>query len=229
MVVLMIARANLLQSRALFMSNEHNGWYNKIFSAAYDPFMSAVENNALSDRRRKLLSSIKGEVLELGCGTGINFQYYDSSAKVLALEPSDSMRAQAEAKLAESKYNAQIRTRPWLLEDEGLAAEVKLGSFDAVVCTLVLCTVPDPAATLARLKSLLKPDGKLFALEHVRAKSDAGKFLQNVMNPLWRHMAEGCQLNRDTRKAIETAGFRPVTQDEFDYGLPFITGAYALA
>lgn len=229
MVVLMIARPNLLQSRALFMSNEHNGWYNKIFSAAYDPFMSAVEKNALSSRRRELLSGIKGEILELGCGTGINFEFYGSGANVLALEPSDSMRSQADARIKANAYEARIRTLPWLLEDDRLAIEAKPGSFDAVVCTLVLCTVPDPAATLARLKSLLKPDGKLFALEHVRAKSDAGKLLQTVMNPLWRHMAEGCQLNRDTRTAIEAAGFRAVAQDEFDYGLPFITGAYALA
>ncbi len=208
------------------MSNEHNGWYNKVFSAAYDPLMSAVEKNALSGRRRALLSALQGEILELGCGTGINFEFYGPGANVLALEPSDSMRAQADARLGTYNYAAKIRTRPWLLEDEKLTAEVKPGSLDAVVCTLVLCTVPDPTGTLARLKQLLKPEGRLIALEHVRAKSGTGQWVQNLMNPLWRHMAEGCQLNRDTHAAIEAAGFRAVHKDDFDYGLPFIAGVY---
>ena len=79
------------------MSNEHNGWYNKVFSAAYDPFMSVVEKNALSGRRQALLGNLSGKILELGCGTGINFEFYPASAEVLAIEPSDAMRLQAHA------------------------------------------------------------------------------------------------------------------------------------
>jgi SAM-dependent methyltransferase len=208
------------------MSNEHNGWYNRIFSAAYDPFMSVVEKNALSGRRRMLLSPLSGRILELGCGTGINSEFYGPDAEVLALEPSDSMRAQADTRLAQNSFAASIQTRPWLLEDERLQGEVKAASLDAVVCTLVLCTVPDPAATLAQLKALLKPGGTLIALEHVRAQSDPGKWLQNLMNPLWRHMAEGCQLNRDTHATIAAAGFHALDKEEFDFGLPFISGVY---
>lgn len=208
------------------MSNEHNGWYNKVFSAAYDPFMSVVEKNALSGRRQALLASLKGKILELGCGTGINFPFYGKDAEVLALEPADAMREQALDRLKNSEVLAKIRVEPWLLEDERLAKEFSPESFDAVVCTLVLCTVPDPAATLANLRRLLKPGGRLIALEHVRAKSDAGQWVQNLMNPFWRHLAEGCQLNRDTHTNIEQAGFRSVTKDEFDYGLPFISGVY---
>lgn len=210
----------------LNMSTEHNGWYNKIFSAAYDPFMSVVEKNALSGRRRALLSGLTGKILELGCGTGINFEFYGAGAEVLALEPSDAMRAQAETRLGQNTFAARIQTRPWLLEDERLSSEVKPGSLDAIICTLVLCTVPDPAATLSRLKTLLKPGGQLIALEHVRAKTGAGQWVQNVMNPLWRHMAEGCQLNRDTHATIEAAGFRAANKEDFDYGLPFMAGVY---
>ncbi|AFM12638.1 class I SAM-dependent methyltransferase [Turneriella parva] len=208
------------------MSNEHNGWYNKIFSAAYDPFMSVVEKNALSGRRRALLGNLSGRVLELGCGTGINFEFYAAAAEVLAIEPSDAMRTQALDKLSREKFAARIRVEPWLLEDERLVAAYPAGSFDAVVCTLVLCTVPDPAATLALLYRQLKPGGKLIALEHVRAKSGLGQSVQNLMNPFWRHLAEGCQLNRDTHATIEAAGFHAVKSDEFDYGLLFIAGVY---
>lgn len=208
------------------MSNEHNGWYNKVFSAAYDPFMSVVEKNALSGRRQALLGNLSGKILELGCGTGINFEFYPASAEVLAIEPSDAMRAQAVEKLQKENFAARIRVEPWLLEDERLAAEFPAGSFDAAVCTLVLCTVPDPASTLASLHRLLKPTGKLVVLEHVRAKSGFGQTVQNLMNPFWRHLAEGCQLNRDTHANIEAAGFKAAAHDEFDYGLPFISGVY---
>ncbi|MFO1471447.1 MAG: class I SAM-dependent methyltransferase [Turneriella sp.] len=210
------------------MSNEHNGWYNKVFSAAYDPLMSAVEKNALSGRRKLLLAGLTGKVLEIGCGTGINFEFYSDRADVLALEPSDAMRAQALERAA-GKIAARVRVEPWLLEDERLAAEFGAGCFDAVVCTLILCTVPDPAATLTTLRRYLKPGGKLVALEHVRAKSDAGQWVQNLMNPFWRHLAEGCQLNRDTHAAILAAGFTAKDKSEFDYGLPFISGVYVNA
>ena len=208
------------------MSNEHNGWYNKVFSAAYDPFMSVVEKNALSGRRQALLSNLTGKVLELGCGTGINFAFYPAEAEVLAIEPADAMRAQAPEKLQKEQFAARICVEPRLLEDERLAAEYPAGSFDAAVCTLVLCTVPDPAGTLALLHRFLKPGGKLIVLEHVRSKSGFGQTVQNLMNPFWRHLAEGCQLNRDTHANIEAAGFRAATHDEFDYGLPFISGVY---
>lgn len=189
------------------MSNEHNGWYNKVFSAAYDPFMSVVEKNALSGRRQALLSNLTGKVLELGCGTGINFAFYPAEAEVLAIEPADAMRAQALEKLQKEQFAARICVEPWLLEDERLAAEY-------------------PAGTLALLHRFLKPGGKLIVLEHVRSKSGFGQTVQNLMNPFWRHLAEGCQLNRDTHANIEAAGFRAATHDEFDYGLPFISGVY---
>jgi len=209
------------------MSDEHNGWYNKIFSAAYDPVMSVVEKNALSGRRQALLGNLTGRILELGCGTGINFEFYGKDAEVLALEPSDAMRAQAQQRIAQKTCAAKIRVEGWLLDDARLTAEFPAGSFDAVVCTLVLCTVPDPVAILSQLRKFLKKDGRLIALEHVRAKSDAGQWVQNLMNPLWRHMAEGCQLNRDTHANLEQAGFRAATKEEFDFGLPFISGVYA--
>ena len=81
-------------------AENHNGWYNKVFSAAYDPLMGLVEKNALAARRQALLSPLTGKILELGCGTGINFGFYSDGANVLALEPSDAMRAQAEDRQA---------------------------------------------------------------------------------------------------------------------------------
>ena len=205
----------------------HNGWYNKIFSAAYDPVMGLVEKSALAGRRQTLLSPLAGKILELGCGTGINFEFYGANAKVLALEPSDAMRAQAEDRLLKGGISARIHIMPWLLSDERLKAAVPEKSLDAVVCTLILCTVPDPEAVLSHLRSLLKPGGRLIALEHVRAKSDVGVMAQNLLNPVWRHLAEGCQLNRDTHSAILNAGFAAEEKSDFEFGLPFISGVYA--
>lgn len=209
------------------MAENHNGWYNKVFSAAYDPVMGLVEKNALAGRRKMLLSPLSGKILELGCGTGINFEFYGAQANVLALEPSDAMRAQAEDRLLKGGIAARIRVVPWLLSDERLTAAVPAASLDAVVCTLILCTVPDPAATLTQLKSLLKPSGRLIALEHVRAKGEIGQMAQNLLNPMWRHLAEGCQLNRDTHAAITSAGFAAKEKSDFEFGLPFISGVYA--
>jgi SAM-dependent methyltransferase len=206
----------------------HNGWYNKVFSAAYDPVMGLVEKNALSLRRKHLLSPLQGKILELGCGTGVNFEFYTSGANVLALEPADAMRAQAEDRLIKGTA-ARIRVVPWLIDDERLAAAAPDGSLDAVVCTLILCTVPDPAGVLARLRRLLKPGGWLIALEHVRAKSEFGVMAQNLINPVWRHLAEGCQLNRDTHAAILGAGFEAQEKSDFEFGLPFISGIYTPA
>jgi len=211
------------------MAVEHNSWYNKIFSAAYDPVMGLVEKNALSGRRASLLGPLKGKILELGCGTGINFEFYGEGANVLALEPSDAMRTQAEERLLKGNISARVRVVPWLLEDERLATAVPDGGIDAVVCTLVLCTVPDPARVLTRLRRLLKPGGRLIALEHVRAKSQFGAIAQNVLNPVWRHVAEGCQLNRDTHAAILGAGFAAQEKSDFEFGLPFISGIYTPA
>lgn len=211
------------------MPENHNGWYNKVFSAAYDPVMGLVEKNALAGRRKMLLSPLSGKILELGCGTGINFEFYGAGANVLALEPSDAMRAQAEDRLLKGGVTARIRVVPWLLSDERLAAAVPNASLDAVVCTLILCTVPDPDATLAHLKRLLKPTGYLIALEHVRAKGEIGQMAQNLLNPMWRHLAEGCQLNRDTHAAITNAGFAAEEKSDFEFGLPFISGVYAPA
>lgn len=204
-----------------------NGWYNKIFSAAYDPVMGLVEKNALAGRREQLLSPLRGKILELGCGTGVNFGFYGEGAHVLALEPSDAMRTQAEDRLARGGIKARIRVVPWLLGDTRFDAAVSDASLDAVVCTLVLCTVRDPAATLARLKRLLKPSGRLVVLEHVRAKNEFGAMAQNLFNPVWRHLAEGCQLNRDTHTAITNAGFTAEKKSDFEFGLPFISGVYA--
>jgi len=208
---------------------EHNGWYNKVFSAAYDPLMGVVEKNALAGRRSELLRPLKGKILELGCGTGINFAHYSGEANVLALEPADAMRSQAENKLLKGDIAARIKVMPWLLEEEKLRASVPDESLDAAICTLVLCTVPDPVAVLKRLRQLLKPSGHLIVLEHVRAKSDFGVMAQNLFNPFWRHLAEGCQLNRDTNASIEAAGFTAVQKNDFDYGLPFISGVYCPA
>ena len=211
------------------VEENHNGWYNKIFSAAYDPVMGLVEKNALAARRAHLLSPLQGKILELGCGTGVNFGFYREGAHVLALEPSDAMRTQAEDRLARGDIKARIRVVPWLLGDARFDAAVSDASLDAVVCTLVLCTVSDPAATLARLKRLLKPSGRLIALEHVRAKTEFGAIAQNLLNPMWRHLADGCQLNRDTHATITKAGFAAEEKSDFEFGLPFISGVYTHA
>ncbi|MCS6971733.1 MAG: class I SAM-dependent methyltransferase [Leptospiraceae bacterium] len=206
------------------MSQNFNSWYNRIFAAVYDPLLADVEKNVLQQYRRDLLGTLAGDVLELGCGTGANFAFYPQNVRLLALEPSDAMRRRASEKSKNAK--AAIRIEPWLLESPELGKEFPKPAFDAAVCTLVLCTVPDPDATLGLLWQYLRPAAQLVVLEHVRAKSRCGQVLQNMATPLWCHLAEGCHLNRDTHAAIMRAGFVPITYTEFCYGLPFISALY---
>jgi SAM-dependent methyltransferase len=209
------------------MGAKQNTWYNQIFAAAYDPFMESAETNALAQRRRELLEGLSGKILEIGCGTGVNFSYYESGADVLALEPAEAMRVRAESRLQTHDHRAKIRIEGWYLGDPAFGAEFPDGTFDAVVCTLVLCTVPEPAAILNSLRRLIKPKGKLIALEHVKATSIPGQLLQDFMNPVWKHIAEGCHLNRDTHAAMLNAGFGVITKEEFSYGLPFVSAIYS--
>src|SRR5689334_19629308 len=173
-----------------------------LFAAMYDRLTGPAEAAGLAERRRRLLSVARGRVLEVGAGTGHNLPHYPPATveSVTLVEPDGAMRRHLEPHLAACPVPVEVI--PDTIEEARLAD----ASFDTVVCTLVLCTVPDIGRALQRIARLLKPDGVLLYLEHVRAAGARGR-VQRAVTPLWKRAVPGCHLDRDPIVAMRAAGF----------------------
>jgi ubiquinone/menaquinone biosynthesis C-methylase UbiE len=207
------------------MSNSNasfkEGFYSKLFARFYDPFMASLEQKILFRYRKQLLEPLQGNILEIGSGTGINFKLYPKGCNVIASEPSEHMLKYAQERLKMEPVEAKIELVLAGVGSEELERYVPEGGFDAIVCTLVLCTIPDPAAAVESFKKWLKPEGKLIVLEHVHGRSRRRKFVHNVVNPAWKRFAEGCHINRDTAKLLKDLGFSAEWEHDFIKVLPF--------
>ncbi len=184
----------------------------RVFAATYDLMLRSVERRSLGRRRHELLEGLTGRVLDIGAGTGVNLPYYRDAALVTLAEPDAAMRAKLTAKLGDATVPVRTSDAP------AEALPFPDASFEAVVSTLVLCTVVDPDRALAEIRRVLAPGGQLVLLEHVRGTGGLARW-QDRLTPLWRHLAAGCHLNRDTRAAVERAGFA-VTAFEPVHDLP---------
>lgn len=196
--------------------------YQKLFAAAYDPFMSSAEKS-LERNRRELLAHLRGNILEVGVGTGVNFDFFHPEANVLAIEPSMPMMKKALARIPAGK---NIEVYHLGVNDEPLEDLIKNGSLDAVVCTLVLCTIPHPEIALQKFKRWLKPEGRLVILEHIRSKHHWHGRMQDWVNPLWKAFGEGCNLNRNTDAMVKAAGFVPENEMYFKNSVTWYQGVF---
>ena len=165
----------------------------------YDFFMDPVEAKFLHTLRKDLLSKASGKILEIGSGTGVNFQYYNDN-EVVAIEPDDKLRKES-FKKAEGK-NIKI------ISGDAENLEFQDNEFDTVVVTLVLCTIPDYKKSLLEIKRVCRPGGKILVLEHIRHENKALAFIQDVLTPIWKKIALGCHLNRPTVEVIEEYNFQ---------------------
>lgn len=195
--------------------------HSKNFSQLYDEVMYLPDTLFLKFRRSRLLKNLSGTVLEVGVGTGINFRHYGNNTTVIGIEPSPHMLAKAEKRKAALPFPNRF-----ILHNIGCGYPemknlIEPKSLDAVVCTLVLCTVPEPEQAISNFMKWLKPGGGLLILEHIKAKHRMGAKLQDLFNPMWQKMAEGCQLNRTTDILIAESGFELVREEHFWLGMPF--------
>ena len=197
------------------------GTYAKLVARLYDPFMESLEQKVLSRYRSELLANLEGDVLEVGSGTGINFRLYPKKCRVLASEPSEHMLKYAQFRYDNEVVEADIRLIQAGVGDPKLEELIPTEGLDAVVCTLVLCTIPEPELAVQSFVKWLKPNGQLIILEHVHGDSQPRKFLHNAINPLWKRLAEGCHVNRDTKKLLIDTGFKPVWEKRFTKMIPF--------
>ncbi|MBZ2189879.1 class I SAM-dependent methyltransferase [Alcanivorax sp. JB21] len=154
--------------------------------------------------RDALLASARGTVLELGVGTGANFsRYRDHASDIHGIEPGAAMLARARA----HALSLPRPTRFHLVEAGAEALPYEDCSFDTVVACLVFCTIPDREAAAREIARVLKPDGQLLVLEHVESERKSTRLIQHGLNPVWRHLACGCQLTRDTGTLLQQSGF----------------------
>ncbi|MDA8358183.1 MAG: class I SAM-dependent methyltransferase [Actinomycetota bacterium] len=181
----------------------------RVFAAVYDRLNAGAERTWLGKRRADLVARATGQVLEIGAGTGANLAHYRDVERVVAAEPDPAMRARLRSRLDRAAVPVKVSDAP--AEHLGL----RDASIDTVVCTLVLCSVADPDATLAELRRVLRPGGQLLVLEHVRGEGRRARW-QDRVTPLWRRVGAGCHPNRDTVAAIERAGFHLEHQERFD-------------
>jgi len=174
-----------------------------------------AQHRIYGERKRQLFSDLEGTVVEIGPGTGVNLRYLPDDLRWIVLEPNPHMHDYIQDRLDDRTLDATLRTDP--AQNTGLPDE----SVDAVISTLVLCSVPDVAATLVELQRILRPGGHLLFIEHVAAERHTPLcWVQHGIRPLWKTIADGCHPDRNTGTQLQQAGFASVEIDRFSIGLP---------
>lgn len=173
--------------------------------------------------RAELISNLTGKILDVGSGTGVNFEHFNKGAEVIAVEPSKYMLDKATQKLPQK---AQIKTYNLSVTDSKLDDIIQPETLDFVVSTLVLCTIPDYQLALKQFYKWLKPNGKLIILEHIHSENKINHLAQNLINPIWKIVGDGCHLNRPTDQLIKTHGFKAEQEQYFKRTLRFYKGIF---
>ncbi len=168
----------------------------------------------IQQQRTKVVPQAQGRVLEVGIGTGLNLPFYDRTKvqRIVGLDPALRMHRLALRRIARTGLDVEL---------VGLSAEaipLPEASFDTVLTTYTLCTIPDPVAALKEMRRVLVPGGKLLFCEHGRAPDEKVRKWQTRLQPYWSRMAGGCQLDRDIPGILEEAGFKIDVQSKYIRG-----------
>jgi ubiquinone/menaquinone biosynthesis C-methylase UbiE len=184
---------------------------------------------AIQAQRALLLPRARGKVLEIGIGTGRNLAFYDPAklTSLQGLDPAQQMSGKAQKRARTAGLTVELIT----LSAEQIPAPD--ATYDTVVCTFTLCTIPDPVTALWQMRRVLKPGGELLLCEHGRSPEASVQRWQDRLTPWWKPLAGGCHLNRDVRTMLRDGGFVP-TQIESGYlhgpkPLVYVTRGVAVA
>jgi ubiquinone/menaquinone biosynthesis C-methylase UbiE len=175
-------------------------------------------NQMLEAHKRRLLSDLRGTILEIGAGTGPNLRFYAPGIRWFGLDPNPAMfpYAQQEAQrlgMAVELYEGTSEQLPFSAD-----------SLDAVVSTTVLCSVQDPLRSVQEVLRVLKPGGRFVFIEHVAAPQGTGlRRIQGILRPVWRLLAGGCRTNQETWAIIERVGFSDVQLQHFRVQMPVLS------
>ncbi len=197
-----------------------------IFARFYARLGTGMEKSGVGDHRHRLLADLSGSVLEVGAGNGLNFRHYPPTVTwVVAVEPEPHLR--------ELAVLAADRAAVPITVIDGAAERLPAGDgeYDAVVATLMLCSVSDPAAALREMHRVLRPGGELRFMEHVLAETATMRVVQRIADATcWPLCFGGCHASRDAVAAIEAAGFsvRDLVRYQFpDTRVPWPTAPHA--
>ncbi len=180
----------------------------------YEALAGEMERAGLREIRARLAGSLRGRVLEVGCGTGLNFAHYPPEAQVLAIEPERAFRAMAHDRAIAAAAAIEV------IDGDVHALPFADGSFDAALVTLVFCSVPDAELGLQEVRRVVRPGGEVLFFEHVRDPRPWRGMLQDLLNPVWKRAMDGCNLNRTTVELIRAAGFTVESVDPFQIQNP---------
>lgn len=198
-------------------ANPQSGAWLPILAQLYDPFLWLGEVAGMRARRSALVRNARGRVVEIGAGTGLNVAHYpDEVTELVLTEPDPAMRRRLARRLQRHGRVARIVDAP--------AERLPLAdaSVDTVVSTLVLCSVTDPERTLSEIARVLRPDGQLLFIEHVRANSRLLAACQDFLFQPWYRFAGGCCCNRPTVELMRACGFAVSADDVVWRGMPAI-------
>lgn len=163
----------------------------------YDGLCAVVERTGLAPWRYWVTDGARGRTLDVGCGTGRGLRLYAPGFRVIGLEPAWDSLARA---------RRRVPGVP-LVQGSAEALPFRAGTFDTVVASMVFCSIADPAVGLAEVRRVLRPDGRLRMLEHVRSRRAWKAAFQDRIQPLWTWASGGCRPNRETERAVEASGF----------------------
>ena len=165
----------------------------------------AMKDKAAAARRSELIPRATGVVLEVGIGSGLNLPYYSSAVThVHGIDASPELLSMARAKIACLRFPVE------LVCQSAEQLPVDCGSIDTVVTTWTLCSIADPIKALREMKRVLKQGGNLLFIEHGASPDPQVDAWQRRINPIWRMVAGGCNLNRKIDELIRSAGFNIV-------------------
>ncbi len=182
---------------------------------------SGPYDQVVGDRKRSLFTNLHGNILEIGPGTGANLAYFPQDIHWIGIEPNPFMHSYLKKEAQSLGFN-NIDLRTGNAEQ----LDVEENSMDAVVSTLVLCSVPNLAATLQEVLRVLKPGGRFLFIEHVAASEGSLlRYIQNGIRPIWNVIGDGCNPAHETWAwvGLENAGFASVNYEHFAAPLPIVS------
>lgn len=179
----------------------------------YDVVMRVADRGGLGGARRRTAGGARGDVLEIGIGSGLNLGAYSKLASLHGIDPNQASLAIA------GRRATGLGRRVVLTAGDAAALPYPDDTFDVVVGTFVLCTVGDVGSTLSESRRVLRSGGTIRLLEHGRSADRRVAGLQCAMAPGWARAAGGCRLDHDVRAAIESAGLRIIEQRSYGHGL----------
>lgn len=184
-----------------------------VFAAVYDWLNRTGPGSFLHEHREYLANDLRGQVLDLGAGTGAMFSYFDSATppgtQFHGIEPDPYMRQRAEQEATDLDFDITLRAA----QAEALPYDDT--QFDAVIASVVFCTIPDVERALREVHRVLAPEGEFRFLEHVRSPGWIGT-VQDSLTPVWKRASAGCHLNRDTEQSIASSQLELVERETVD-------------